>query len=101
MIDLNGLTKQLGDYRRKNCLPQGNYEYSFLRAVGETIEAYEAHRRGDNINLGEELADAIIFILDVADQKDIDIEQALLKKFERIKRRHYVKHNGYIVKEES
>jgi len=71
MIDLNGLTKQLGDYRRKNCLPQGNYEYSFLRAIGETIEAYEAHKRGDDINLGEELADAIIFILDVADQKTL------------------------------
>ena len=100
MIELNQLAKDLGNYRRKNCLPQGNYEYSFLRAIGETIEAYEAHKRGDDINLGEELADTIIFVLDVADKKNIDIEQALLKKFEKIKRRHYVKRNGYVVKEE-
>ena len=99
MIDLNGMTKELGDFRRKVGLPQGNYEYSFLGAIGETIEAYNSHVEGDESNLGEELADVIIFILDVADQKNINIEEELTKKLEKVRKRKYVERNGYVVKD--
>ena len=88
----------MGDYRRSRNLPAGNYEYSFLRTIGEVIEAYNSHVEGDDVNLGEELADVIIFALDVVEQKGIDIESRLLEKEKKILNRQYEVRNGYVVK---
>ena len=46
----------------------------------ESAEAAEAVRKGDKENLGEELADIIIRVMDLAYAKRIDIGQAVMDK---------------------
>lgn len=48
--------------------------------VTEVAEAAEAVRHGDVANLGEELADALIRIFDLARAVDIDLDEAVEKK---------------------
>lgn len=97
MIDLNGLAKRLAVFRQKNKLPRGNYEYTFLRAVCEIAEAYESHVKGEK-KIGEEIADVMIFLLDVVDQKNLNIERDLMNKVKKIEKRKYKKQNGYVGK---
>lgn len=59
----------------------------------EVSEALEADRKGDVENFKEELADVCIRIFDLCGSRNIDLEQAIIKKMERNKGRSY-KHGG-------
>jgi NTP pyrophosphatase (non-canonical NTP hydrolase) len=54
-----------------------------MLAVSELGEAAEAVRNGDRENLGEELADTVIRILDTADALDFDIAAIMVAKMEK------------------
>ena len=55
----------------------------------EVSEALEAYRKGDDVDLTEELADIIIRVCDMAGALDLDIETAVLDKNEFNKTRSY------------
>lgn len=57
--------------------------------VSEVSEALEALRNGDNENLREELADIIIRTCDLAGGLGIDLEEELIAKVEKNKKRPY------------
>lgn len=61
--------------------------------VSELAEAMEADRKGDEENFKEELADTVIRIFDYCGAKNIDLEDAILKKIEVNKGREF-KHGG-------
>ncbi len=53
----------------------------------EAAEALEAHRKGDEDNLAEELADVFIRVADACGIFGIDLEQAVLGKMSRNQKR--------------
>jgi NTP pyrophosphatase (non-canonical NTP hydrolase) len=58
----------------------------------ELAEALEAHRKGDDGHVGEELADACIRIFDLAEYLNIDLEMEIMAKMRTNETRPY-KHN--------
>ncbi len=67
-----------------------------MLVVSELAEATEALRCGNNENLAEELADAVIRIADFCGGFGIDLESAIEKKMEANSKREY-KHGGKII----
>lgn len=59
----------------------------------EVSEALEADRKGNAENFAEELADVCIRIFDLCGSKNIDLEQAILKKMEFNKGRPHMHGN--------
>lgn len=97
MIDLNGLAERSVALRKKKKLPTGKYEYMFLRSICEIAEAFNDHMHGRK-KIGEELADAILLLLDISSHKKVDIEKCLTAKLRKLERRKYGRKNGYVVK---
>ena len=103
MISLSDLQKQV--YQNK--IDKGfdirdnkeNIYKQFCYMQGELSEAFEAYHKNLG-NLGEELADVVLYILGLCEIKKIDLETEILKKLEVIKKRKYVKINGSMIKEE-
>jgi NTP pyrophosphatase (non-canonical NTP hydrolase) len=95
MIDLKKLQKDV----YKNKLNQGfnvtdvAKEFNYLYGeVGEAVEAYLKKKE----DLGEELADIVIYVFGLAEILGYDLEDELLTKFEKIKKRHYIQENGVL-----
>jgi NTP pyrophosphatase (non-canonical NTP hydrolase) len=57
--------------------------------VTELAEAMEAHRKQDDANFKEELADTFIRLLDLCGGLNIDIEKEIYEKSMRNKKRPY------------
>ncbi|MBF0330597.1 MAG: nucleotide pyrophosphohydrolase [Candidatus Omnitrophica bacterium] len=62
---------------------------ALMLVVTELAEAMEAHRKQDNENFKEELADTFIRLFDLCGGMGIDIEGEILKKCEKNKQRPY------------
>lgn len=69
----------------------------FGLTYGELAEAFEAYHK-KLPDLGEELADVAIYLLGLAAILKIDLEEQILKKVEKNKKRKYKKINGVSVK---
>jgi len=61
----------------------------------EVSEALEGFRKGDRANVGEELADVLIRILDCAPGLEIDLDREVAAKLEKNKTRGY-RHGGKV-----
>lgn len=68
-----------------------NLEFNFTYA--ELTEAFQAYRK-KLPDLGEELADVVIYILGLASMLNINLEQEIEKKVARNKNRQYKKVDG-------
>ena len=62
---------------------------ALMLVVTELAEAMEAHRKQDDANFREELADTFIRLFDMCGGMDIDVEAEILKKCEKNKLRPY------------
>lgn len=62
---------------------------ALMLVVTELAEAMEAHRKQDNENFKEEIADTFIRLFDMCGGMGIDIEAEILKKCEKNKLRPY------------
>ena len=71
----------------------------FCLAYGELGEAYMAWLSKKE-DLGEELADVIIFLMGIAEILGIDLEEEIEHKIKKNSKRVYKKVNGLFVKEE-
>jgi len=95
MIDLKKLQKEI--YQNK--LDKGfdttdiHKQFSFIH--GEVAEANLAYYK-KLPDLGEELADVVIYTLGLSEILKIDLEEEILKKVEKNKKREYIKKNGVL-----
>ena len=88
MIDLKQLQK--GIY--KNKLNKGfnvtDINKEFCLTYGEMAEAYEAWRKKQT-DVGEEIADVVIYLLGLSEILNVDLETEILKKVNKNKHRQY------------
>ncbi|MBF0595036.1 MAG: nucleotide pyrophosphohydrolase [Candidatus Omnitrophica bacterium] len=66
-----------------------NVGEALMLVVTELAEAMEAHRKQDQENFKEELADTLIRLFDLCGGMGIDIEAEITKKCEKNKSRPY------------
>lgn len=88
MIDLKQLQKDI----YKNKLNKGfnvtDINKEFCLTYGEMAEAYEAWRKKQT-DVGEEIADAVIYLLGLSEILNVDLENEILKKVNKNKHRQY------------
>ena len=88
MIDLKQVQK--GVYQNK--LDKGfnvtDINKEFCLIYGEVSEAYEAWRKKKD-DVGEEIADVVIYLLGLSEILNIDLESEILKKINKNKHREY------------
>lgn len=88
MIDLKQLQKDI----YKNKLNKGfnvtDINKEFCLTYGEMAEAYEAWRK-KQIDVGEEIADVVIYLLGLSEILNVDLENEILKKVNKNKHRQY------------
>ncbi|CDE98525.1 pyrophosphatase [Clostridium sp. CAG:628] len=88
MIDLKQLQKDI----YKNKLNKGfnvtDINKEFCLTYGEMAEAYEAWRKKQT-DVGEEIADVVIYLLGLSEILNVDLENEILKKVNKNKHRQY------------
>ncbi len=97
MIDFKELQKEIFRNKEEKKFNTTDISMEFALAYGEMSEAYEAYfLKKDDI--GEELADVVIYILGLAEMLGVDLENELLNKVEKNKKRVYKVVNGVSIK---
>ena len=88
MIDLKQLQKDI----YKNKVDKGfnvtDINKEFCLTYGEMAEAYEAWRKKQT-DVGEEIADVVIYLLGLSEILNVDLENEILKKVNKNKHRQY------------
>jgi len=88
MIDLKQLQKDI----YKNKLNKGfnvtDINKEFCLTYGEMAEAYEAWWKKQT-DVGEEIADVVIYLLGLSEILNVDLENEILKKVNKNKHRQY------------
>jgi NTP pyrophosphatase (non-canonical NTP hydrolase) len=97
MIDLKKLQKEIYNNKVTKGFNITDINFEFGLTYGELAEAFEAYRK-KSPELGEELADVVIYLLGLAAILNIDLEEEILKKVEKNKKREYKKINGVNVR---
>ena len=97
MIDLKKLQKEIYANKVAKGFNTTDVSLEFGLAYGELAEAFDAYRK-KLPDLGEELADVVIFVLGLAEILDVDLEKEILEKVKKNKQRKYKKVNGVYIK---
>ena len=97
MVDLKAVQKEIIDNKIRHGFNTTDVCKEFCLLYGEVAEAYEAYRKKKD-DLGEELADSLIYLLGISEILGFDLEKELLKKVEKNSKRVYEKINGVNVK---
>ena len=93
MVDLNELHKQVYQNKLNKKFNVTDISMEFALTYGELSEAYEAWRKKKE-NVGEEIADVVIYLLGLCEILNVNLEQELLDKIEINKNRVYKDING-------
>lgn len=100
MYDLKKFQKEIIENKKRHGFNTTNIEMEFCLAYGELGEAYISYIKKQE-DVGEELADAAIYILGISELLGIDLGEEIEKKIEKNKQRVYKKNNkGVLVKED-
>ena len=100
MYDLLKFQKEIIENKKNHGFNTTDLNMEFCLAHGELSEAYIAMLKKQD-DVGEELADAAIYILGIAELLGIDLGNEIEKKIEKNKTRVYKKNNkGVLVKED-
>ena len=93
MVDLRALQKRVVQNKIKKGFNIEDINLEFNLAYGELGEAFEAYlyKKSD---LGEELADVVIYIMGIAELLDIDLASELINKIDKNERRKYIEKDG-------
>ena len=93
MIDLAQIQKRV----YKNKIDKGfnvtDIYKEFCYTYGELSEACEAYLNKKD-DLGEELADVMLYLLGLAEILGIDLEKEILNKMEKNEKRQYIQKDG-------
>lgn len=76
-----------------------NIEREFNYTYAELAEAYDAYRKNKG-DVGDELADTVIFLLGLAEMLKVNLEDKILSKMDINEQREYKAENGHYVKKE-
>jgi NTP pyrophosphatase (non-canonical NTP hydrolase) len=93
MVDLAQLQKRVYQNKIAKNFNVTDIYMEFCYAYGELSEACDAyiHKKDD---LGEELADVVLYLLGLSEILGIDLEKELLNKIEKNKKRRYIQKDG-------
>ncbi len=99
MIDLRDLQKQVYQNKLDKNFNVTDVSMEFALTYGELGEAYDAYWKKKG-NIGEEIADVMIYLLGLSEILGVDLEKELLDKIEMNKKRIYRKIDGVLTKVE-
>lgn len=91
MIDLQKLQKDVYQNKLDKGFNTTDIAQEFCRAHEELSEAFKKYNQ-DEEGVGEELADVAIFLLGISEIMGFDLQNELLKKIQKNKKRKYTKH---------
>ena len=100
MIDIKSLQEEIMNNKVSKGFNTIDIPLEFMLLTGEVSEAFDAWRKKKS-DLGEELADVMIYLLGISKMLDINLEDELVAKIEKNRERKYVRKNGTLVKEEN
>ena len=98
-MDFRQLQKDVYQNKINHGFNVTDINFEFCLAYGEMGEAYSAWLKKKD-DLGEELADVVIFLMGISEILNIDLEQEIENKIKKNVKRKYKKINGVLVKEE-
>ncbi len=93
MLDLKKIQKETFENKVQKGFNTTDVNFEFGLTYGELAEAFNAYRK-KLPDVGEELADVAIYLLGLSEMLDIDLEDEILKKVEKNKKREYKKVDG-------
>lgn len=97
MIDLKQLQKRVYENKVAKGFNVTDIYREFCYTYGEVAEACEAYiKKKDDI--GEELADVVIYLLGLSEILNIDLEQEILNKINKNEHRQYIQKDGILYK---
>ena len=88
MIDLEKLQKEIYQNKVNKGFNTTDINKEFCLTYGEMAEAYEAWRKKQT-DIGEEIADVVIYLLGLSEILNVDLETEILKKVNKNKHRQY------------
>ena len=88
MVELKELQEKIFQNKVDHSFNTENVEFEFCLTYGELGEAYQAYLK-HKPDLGEELADVAIYLLGLSEILGIDLEQEILAKMEKNRKRTY------------
>lgn len=97
MIDLNEIQKQVYQNKLNKKFNVTDVSMEFALTYGELSEAYEAWRKKKD-NVGEEIADVVIYLLGLSEILGVDLEKEILNKVEINKNRVYKTIDGVVTR---
>ena len=93
MIDLTELQKKVYQNKIAKGFNVTDIYMEFCYAYGELSEACDAYLKKKD-DLGEELADVVLYLLGLSEILGINLEKELLSKFEKNEKRQYIQKDG-------
>ena len=96
-MNLKKIQKEVWENKVNKGFNTTNAEKEFCLLYGEVAEAYEAYRKKKH-DLNEELADIAIYLLGLSEMLGFDLEEEIVKKVEKNKKRVYKKIDGVNVR---
>lgn len=91
-MPLKELQKEIYKNKIRHGFNTTDLNEEFCHLYGEVAEAHDAWYK-DLDSFPEELADVAIFLLGIAEIRGVDLEQEIIKKVEKNKKREYRKND--------
>ncbi len=98
-MDFRQLQKDVYQNKINHGFNVTDINFEFCLAYGEMGEAYNAWLKKKD-DLGEELADVVIYLMGISEILNIDLEQEIQNKIKKNAKRKYKTVNGVLIKEE-
>lgn len=98
-MDFRQLQKDVYQNKINHGFNVTDINFEFCLAYGEMAEAYNAWLKKKD-DLGEELADVVIYLMGISEILNIDLEQEIQNKIKKNAKRKYKTVNGVLIKEE-
>ncbi|PIR74933.1 MAG: hypothetical protein CO030_02615 [Candidatus Magasanikbacteria bacterium CG_4_9_14_0_2_um_filter_42_11] len=96
-MDLRQLQKDVWENKVKQGFNTTDVPLEFSYTYGELAEAFEAYRK-KLPDVGEELADVMIYLLGLATILNVDMEEELVKKIAKNAKREYNTIDGIVTR---
>ena len=96
-MNLKKVQKEVWENKVNKGFNTTNVELEFCLLYGEVAEAFDAYRKKKDA-LNEELADIAIYLLGISEMLGYDLEDEIVKKVSKNKKRVYKKIDGVNVR---
>ena len=92
-MNMKEIQKEIWDNKVNKGFNTTDVNKEFCLLYGEVAEAYDAYRKKKD-DLGEELADVAIYLMGLSEMLGFDLEEQILNKVSKNKKRVYKDING-------